>query len=49
MKCIKQGTKQIIKYRNVLQKVPMLSIIDPRRRAKLEEIFLDGIDQKYHS
>ena len=30
--------KQIIKYRNALQKVPMPSIIDPRHRAKLEEI-----------
>ena len=30
--------RQVIKYRNALQKVPMPSIIDPRHRAKLEGI-----------
>ena len=30
--------RQIIKYRNALKQVPMPSIIDPRHRAKLEEI-----------
>ena len=30
--------RKIIKYRNALQQVPMPSIIQPRHRAKLEEI-----------
>ena len=33
--------RQIIKYQNALQKVPMPSIIDERHRAKLEEILYD--------
>lgn len=33
--------RQIIKYQNALQKVPMPSIIDKRHRAKLEEILYE--------
>ena len=34
----KPSERQIIKYQNALQKVPMPSIIDSKHRAKLEEI-----------